>query len=160
MPSESDFFLKNICRNWPLPSACQPHWMEMGFTAISSYKGVWNGNYCRPPVSLVEEGKGEGDFGSQCAVSTTKPSSPWNPDGRKGMERCCCGVWCSGGQPDSDQTAGLWVLCGLDQNILAVSHQEAQSQDLAPSGNQPSPAAAKGVNTFQVLESLLHCNCA
>lgn len=49
---------------------------------------------------------------------------------------------------------------GLDQNILAVSHQEAQSQDLAPSGNQPSPAAAKGVNTFQVLESLLHCNCA
>ena len=60
----------------------------MSFTAISSYKGVWNGNYCRPSVSLVEEGKGEGDFGSQCAVSTTKPSSPWNPEGRKGMERC------------------------------------------------------------------------
>lgn len=44
---------------------------------------------------------------------------------------------CSGGQTDSDQTAGLWALCGLDQNILAVPHQEAQAQDLAPSGNQP-----------------------
>lgn len=77
--------------------------------------------------------------GSQFLMSTTEPSSScqWSLNVRKGMEGDGSGILCSGGQTDSDQTAGLWALCGLDLNILAVPHQEAQTQDLAPSGNQP-----------------------
>ena len=113
----------------------------MSFTAISSYKGVWNGNYCRPSVSLVEEGKGEGDFGSQCAVSTTKPSSPWNPEGRKGMERCCCGVAQEGSQTVTKQQGSEFSVAWTKTSWLSPTKRPSPKTWLllAISPHQPLP---------------------
>lgn len=80
MPSESDLFLKEFFWKLTLAFSMPTHWPEPGFLAIPSYKGVQGGEYCRLPVSLVEEGKGEGSlsmaFGNQFLAELILPVEP------------------------------------------------------------------------------------